>query len=702
MSGPNEHHIPQFLQRSFGVRRKGKEPKEIWFYTPGKMPEQRKISRTASEHHFYGSELDGKLKVPENRLGQEFAALRKLAVGSTVDAELAAELITHLAPRSKHLRVAMLAGFHQLAMGAQWLFGSAENLGALLGLDGQAPSERFNAHFRGAIDDYPELKALGLPMPLLERVAFFVAKEQFDVNANNTVSAMQSAFGTWHKDSPAQVRDGHNNAIERMSEGKNPRRDRLAGFEWTMEAAPPEGAVLPDCVALGYPKDEAPLPMMFVDTEIALVVMPISTSTLLVGREHGAALPNLAAFNAAAAACCEEFFLGHENNPAFRALVDRIGTRTEGHFEQMVQSVVADALPAKLAELAEAPDSTAATEAARVREGSFSYNIQCLDFGDQDICQRLADAITPVVARLGKVLPMHRLDGVTIAVDYWEALRTVDRGSHDLSPILADGRGDVGIIGTAVLVVRDQEAKGRVLLSALAADYLLRKDEGALGLGLQTLVHQLVLVASMELLERAVPGSLLSLVIENPLQAWLWSEAGDALTGFIAARVAGGFGEGEQLATYYREHLCSALDYMKEVGERLRRAFFVDMDANRLGAALLPAIGGAAYWAALLIGHCEATDEAIADPAGELASALERLGLTYWLADYGRDLLSLWERLGQWRALEEILAVNRHLERLFWAVGVFPWMSPEGMRIEALRPQPEDIGREQLGERDTR
>jgi hypothetical protein len=239
------------------------------------------------------------------------------------------------------------------------------------------------------------------------------------------------------------------------------------------------------------------------------------------------------------------------------------------------------------------------------------------------------------------------------------------------------------------------------VLSVLAADYLLREDEAALGLGLQTLVHQLVLVASMELLERTVPGSLLSPVIEDLLQAWLWSAAGDALTGFIAARVAGGFGEGEQLATHYRRHLCGALDHMKSVGESARRAFFVDMDADRLGAALLPAVGAAAYWAALLIGHCEATDEAITDPEGDLAGSLERLGLSYWLADYGRDLVSLWERLGQWRALEEILAVNRHLERLFWAVGIFPWMSIDGMRIEALYPPPEEIRGTQLADSDT-
>jgi hypothetical protein len=186
MSGPNEHYIPQFLQRSFAIPCKGGQPNEIWVYTQATEPEIAPISKTASEDQFYGTELDEKLKGPENKLGLQFAFLRKQTVGSSVDPQLAASLIAHLAPRAKHLRVAIATGFAQLAKGVQELFGNRDNLGAMLGLDGEEPNDQFLKHIRDAIASGPELRAFGLSMPLLERVAFRLAKEQFEPNFRNT------------------------------------------------------------------------------------------------------------------------------------------------------------------------------------------------------------------------------------------------------------------------------------------------------------------------------------------------------------------------------------------------------------------------------------------------------------------------------------------------------------------------------------
>lgn len=69
-------------------------------------------------------------------------------------------------------------------------------------------------------------------------------------------------------------------------------------------------------------------------------------------------------------------------------------------------------------------------------------------------------------------------------MDYYEALCTLDRGSDLLPPIAVEGPSEVGIIGTTILVVREGQAKGRVMLSSLAADYLLRDDQAAIGLGI--------------------------------------------------------------------------------------------------------------------------------------------------------------------------------------------------------------------------
>ena len=62
--------------------------------------------------------------------------------------------------------------------------------------------------------------------------------------------------------------------------------------------------------------------------------------------------------------------------------------------------------------------------------------------------------------------------------------------------------------------------------------------------------------------------------------------------------------------------------------------------------------------------------------------ALQRVDLIPWLSDFARDLERFRNRLGVWKSLNEFIAFNRHVERLLWAVGLFPWESSEGVRVE--------------------
>jgi hypothetical protein len=465
--------------------------------------------------------------------------------------------------------------------------------------------------------------------------------------------------------------------------GEDPRHEHLAALSWTVADAPADGAILPDCVALSCSADGSVLPLMFVGKEVGCVVMPISTAKLLVGREEDAVSPDLSRFNEAAAACSEEFFLAHADLPNLRALSVTIGAGTGPYFESAISEAIESALPQPLADDGNHP--VPPDEVPLVTEGDqqFGYHVQCFDFGDDELAKRIANVLSPLIGRLSAALPLNRLDGITIAVDYWEALRRLDRGLG-LPPIHVEGPSDVGIIGSAHVVVRDGEAKGRVILSVLTADYLLRDDEVAVGLALQVVVHQLAVVAMMELIERAVPNGLLSAVIEDRFQAGLFQQVADALSGYVGARISGPFGEGETLGAYYRTNLSNALAHMKAVSAQERAAFRDYSNADQLLAVVMPTVGPALYHAAVLIGHCEATDEPIADAEGNLTAILSELNLSYWLADYGMHLEAFWGRLGGWDSLEEFLAFNRHVERLLWAVAIFPWESPEGVRVDVL------------------
>jgi len=108
MAGRNQHHIPRFLQRAFGVKRSGK-PIEIWTFKQDQSATKEAIKKTAVDVDFYSSPspdgtptLDDKITDAETPLALLTRAVRDQAVGSSVCGEDAAAIITQLATRTFH------------------------------------------------------------------------------------------------------------------------------------------------------------------------------------------------------------------------------------------------------------------------------------------------------------------------------------------------------------------------------------------------------------------------------------------------------------------------------------------------------------------------------------------------------------------------------------------------------------------------
>src|SRR5690606_35420573 len=105
----------------------------------------------------------------------------------------------------------------------------------------------------------------------------------------NRSEPLGDALEDWDERSDVEAKRGHNDALARIID-ENVRRPDLEAMTWTIEAAPPEGAVLPDCVAIVVQKDDSTLPfMMSSKTEVGAVAMPISRQSLLVCRTLDAA-----------------------------------------------------------------------------------------------------------------------------------------------------------------------------------------------------------------------------------------------------------------------------------------------------------------------------------------------------------------------------------------------------------------------------
>ena len=108
MAGRNQHYIPSFLQRAFGIRPRRRE---IWHFGRGEAAERRLVKHTASSDFFYSepraegrSTLDDAITRMESDLAASLNEIRSKAPGEAVAAPAAAAIVSHLSQRTAHVR----------------------------------------------------------------------------------------------------------------------------------------------------------------------------------------------------------------------------------------------------------------------------------------------------------------------------------------------------------------------------------------------------------------------------------------------------------------------------------------------------------------------------------------------------------------------------------------------------------------------
>ncbi len=220
MAGRKQHYVPQFFQRGFGVPTPGK-PKMIWVFQKGQQPALAEIKRTAREWDFYSQPapngsptLDGKLTNLETELARRVAEVRAIPAGESVNASVAASIVAHLAPRTSHIRATFEHGMKGLLTGAIGALTDSDNVKRLLGLNGEAPSDRFLQNVSRTLKDDGRFGHLGLPEPVLEQMAFQLAKENFDQLFKVQLPTISSALGSLISNAESLARDGHNKALD--------------------------------------------------------------------------------------------------------------------------------------------------------------------------------------------------------------------------------------------------------------------------------------------------------------------------------------------------------------------------------------------------------------------------------------------------------------------------------------------------------
>ena len=179
----------------------------------------------AAQRYFYSrlssdgnKTLDDLITEYENRLGGLLIKLRAVPVEGEVDAEVAAEVIAHLTPRSANMRRFFGSGVKHVMTAAAEAFADEDAMEQMLGLAEPEPNNTWNEHVAHTLDDgelklQATLESLLIPKELLNRLIFMAAKEHFVGSYDAMSLGIREVFGTVLGRLDDMVRDGHNKAL---------------------------------------------------------------------------------------------------------------------------------------------------------------------------------------------------------------------------------------------------------------------------------------------------------------------------------------------------------------------------------------------------------------------------------------------------------------------------------------------------------
>ena len=347
MAGRNQHFVPRFLQRAFGIR---PARKEIWYFGRGEVAEKRSVKRTASEDFFYSKpQADGRSTLDDaiTRVESDLAALlneiRTKNPGDTIASTTAAAIVSHLAQRTAFVRATLSEGMVRLLRRVEEIFSERDNVEALMGLSGTVPEDRFRKLVMSELTGRPEIVQLGMPHRVLERLVFLVAKENAGELIEQGVEAVNAVLDGFRPRSTDLVRDSHNKALGGMI-GSNEYEALLKTFDWRVEPGPATGAILPDCVVIGFGSDGVAGNHLFIGgKEMRAIMLAMSPEKLLVGCKPGFALPSDFDYNVEASCLSHTFFLASRNDEETARLQTMIGQKLRPALEKAMERGLEDA-----------------------------------------------------------------------------------------------------------------------------------------------------------------------------------------------------------------------------------------------------------------------------------------------------------------------------------------------------------------------
>ncbi|MCG8906256.1 hypothetical protein [Pseudomonas sp. DP-17] len=304
-----------------------------------------------------------------------------------------------------------------------------------------------------------------------------------------------------------------------------------------------------------------------------------------------------------------------------------------------------------------------------------NFGIKVTGLDSEEISIQLGTKVGEWVRAFSRYIDLSALDGVTIAVDYDQALVDLDRG-YDTTYKLSATKSHVVGVAMTPSVIREGELKSHIVFNAAFMAPLLGVDDSEeYGQALHIIAHECAHVDVTHAYDRCFPNTLLREAIGSILDKCRWQVIFAVWDEYAVTSMIGRVGA-SQTDAYEQAFLSELLTFDDRVAS-LISAYRLHGDVSKVLVEVYGACGNLLKYSAYHLGNLRSFNTEWRS-CQQSVDALEG----HWFLPYfdrlGGCCNSIHDEFGQWESQEPFLKISGLAEELVERAGLFINVLPDG------------------------
>jgi hypothetical protein len=315
------------------------------------------------------------------------------------------------------------------------------------------------------------------------------------------------------------------------------------------------------------------------------------------------------------------------------------------------------------------PESQLSHEDLLSRPSSLpEVTVNLIGFASEQEAKEVGNNILAVLHVLGIYLELERLEAITVAFDYAEALANIDCGGFKTKPKATEDIHAVGV-AMAVTVLRAPKPMKHLVMNASCARFLKDTADPNYRLALYLVAHEAAHVHDLARQDRTYPG-IFGQAMQDSREGFMFTVAQSCWEEYIACILSADYAPSSQTDNY-EETFCSVFADVRKRGNAHIRRYRTGRDVMRLLDELQQEYGSMLKYAAYLLGHVEGLGQTLQAAAPRAFALIQE---SSWFAplfgDFHLQLKGLDESYGKWSGIEVFEPLKRTVSDVFKAGGI--------------------------------